>query len=226
MRFSPSLQFCPYRSPQPTRRRAIAGSHSGPALDKPIPLIEDGSALGSGIPIVCQPVWRFGGRERLSDTFWIKGKGAPQLAIVMRPHGDDLLEYELRRIRQSGIDTLVSLLEPFEARMLGLAQEEPLARAAGIEFLSHPIPDTQVPEDEAAFRRFVGGIAERLTRGEHVGVHCRGCIGRATITAACALIHLGWEPSHALAAIERARGTTVPDTPLQEEWILRYKAEP
>lgn len=161
----------------------------------------------------------------MNDIFWIKGEGAPHLAIVMRPLGDDWLEDELRRIKQNGIDVLVSLLEPFEARMLGLAQEEPLARAAGIEFLSYPIPDTQVPEDAAGFRRFVSGLAKRLARGEHVGAHCRGCIGRATITAACALIHLGWEPRRALEAIERARGTTVPDTPLQEEWILGYKAE-
>ena len=144
----------------------------------------------------------------------------------MRPRGEDWLEDELRRIKQGGIDTLVSLLEPFEARMLGLAQEEAQARAAGLEFLSYPIPDTHVPEDEAAFRQFVNGIAGRLKQGEHVGVHCRGCIGRATITAACALIHLGWKAGSAIEAITRARGTTVPDTVEQEDWILRYKAKP
>ena len=133
---------------------------------------------------------------------------------------------QLRRIWEGGIDTIVSLLEPFEARMLGLAQEEPLARAAGMEFLSYPIQDTQVPEDAAAFRRFVSGLAQRLARGEHIGVHCRGCIGRATITAACTLEHLGWEPERALKAIERARGAIVPDTPWQEQWILGYKAKP
>jgi len=162
----------------------------------------------------------------VSEILWIEGEGAPHLAIVMRPHGDDWLQDELCRIRDGGIDTLVSLLEPPEARMLGLAQEEPLARAAGIQFLSFPIPDTQVPEDEAAFRRFVSDLAQRLQRGQRVGVHCRGCIGRATITAACALAHLGWEPRRALEAIERARGAIVPDTPIQEQWILRYKAEP
>lgn len=160
----------------------------------------------------------------MGEIFWIEG--APHLAIVMRPRGDLWLEDELRRIKRGGIATLVSLLEPFEAAMLGLGYEEQLAREAGLEFLSHPIQDTQVPSDEAAFRSFVSGIAERLERGEAVGVHCRGCIGRATITAACALIHLGWEPKDALGAIERARGTTVPDTPWQEKWILDYKANP
>jgi hypothetical protein len=46
------------------------------------------------------------------------------------------------------------------------------------------------------------------------------------VTAACALIHLGWTPHAALAAITAARGLTVPDTQEQEDWILRYKALP
>ncbi|HWE87577.1 MAG TPA: glutamate--tRNA ligase [Terracidiphilus sp.] len=42
-------------------RIAITGSHSGPEFDKLIPLIEDGAALGMGIPSVCQRVLRFVG---------------------------------------------------------------------------------------------------------------------------------------------------------------------
>jgi protein-tyrosine phosphatase len=59
-----------------------------------------------------------------------------------------------------------------------------------------------------------------------MGVHCRGSIGRATVTAACTLIHLGWTPQAALSAIQAARGCAVPDTQEQEDWILRYKAKP
>ena len=162
----------------------------------------------------------------MNDIFWIGDTNAPHLAIVMRPRGEDWLEDELIRIGRSGVEAVVSLLEPFEADMLGLGREEVLARAAGLEFLSYPIPDRQVPGDVIAYRRFVGGIAERLARGERVGVHCRGCIGRATITAACALIHLGWKPRSALEAVEQARGVRVPDTPEQETWILSYKAAP
>jgi protein-tyrosine phosphatase len=141
----------------------------------------------------------------------------------MRPRGDDRLDDEMRRIRQAGIDTIVSLLEPHEAAWLGLADEKGAAGRAGIEFLSYPIPDTHVPEDVASFRRFAADLAARLARGEHIGVHCRGCIGRATITAACALIHLGWKPSEALSAIAATRGVHVPDTQEQADWILHYR---
>jgi len=57
-------------------------------------------------------------------------------------------------------------------------------------------------------------------------VHCRGSIGRATVTAACTLIQLGRKPRAALAAIEAARGCAVPDTEEQRSWILSFEAKP
>lgn len=161
----------------------------------------------------------------MKDIFWINEDRPPHLAIVMRPRGDDWLQDELQRMKQGGIQTVVSLLEPFEADMLGLSEEKSAADAVGLNFLNYPIPDRQVPEDVTRFRGFAQMLADRLSQGERIGVHCRGCIGRATITAACALIHLGLKASEALAAVEKARGLTVPDTPEQEEWILSYGVE-
>ena len=162
----------------------------------------------------------------MDDIFWIEGNASARLAIVLRPQGDDQLESELRRINDGGIDTIISLLEPFEARFLGLAEEESAAGRVGLDFLSYPIQDGHVPSDMTRFRSFIRGVAARLAAGEHIGVHCRGCIGRATITAACALIHLGWNPRDAMEAIAEARGFAVPDTLEQEDWILAYRAEP
>jgi protein-tyrosine phosphatase len=162
----------------------------------------------------------------VSEVFWIEGNPSPRLAIVVCPQGGDWLEDELRRIWQSGVETLVSLLEADEAAWLGLAEEGLMAARAGLRFLSYPIPDVHVPPNAAMFRAFAAGLADRLSAGERIGVHCRGSIGRAPVTAACALIHLGWQPSAALAAIQKARGCAVPDTEEQRRWILAYKAEP
>jgi protein-tyrosine phosphatase len=159
----------------------------------------------------------------VSEIFWIEGNPPPGLAIVARPQGDDRLEDELRHIKQGGIDTVVSLLEPREADLLGLAEEQSTAERVGLQFLSYPIQDGSVPQNTAAFCAFVRDVADRLAAEERVGVHCRGCIGRATITAACALIHRGWKPRDALEAIAIARGYAVPDTLEQEDWILAYK---
>ncbi|HET6208697.1 MAG TPA: hypothetical protein VFD98_17900, partial [Terracidiphilus sp.] len=98
------------------------------------------------------------------EIFWIEGysqpgiedsslpiPAAPGLAIVARPRGDNSLEDELRQLKQGGIDTLVSLLEPYEADVLGLAEERATARHVGLHFLSYPIPDGQIPADTPSF---------------------------------------------------------------------------
>ena len=160
----------------------------------------------------------------VQDVFWIGGDNAPSLAIVLRPRGEDWLEDEMRRLKRNGIDTIVSMIEPQEAELLGLAEEAEKAHGAGLQFLSFPIPDRNLPVNTAEFREFVSNLAERLNSGERVGIHCRASIGRATIASACTLIHLGWSPKAALMAIEKARGVPVPDTFEQTAWILRYEA--
>jgi protein-tyrosine phosphatase len=160
------------------------------------------------------------------DIFWIQSDPPVPLAIVMKPRPGDWLEDDLIRMKRDGIQTLVSLLEKDEADMLALGEEGTLAKKIGMQFLSHPIPDVHVPPNFAAFQKFVADLANRLVKGEQIGVHCRGSIGRATVTAAATLIHLGWAPRAALAAIQAARGCTVPDTREQEDWILSYKAHP
>ena len=162
----------------------------------------------------------------MNDIFWIKGDPPAPLAIVLRPHGGNWLHDELLKMKEDGIQTLVSLLERHEAAFLDLSEESRVAKQVGLQFLSFPIPDTRVPPDTGAFQNFVYYLASRLRAGESIGVHCRGSIGRATVTAACALIQLGWSPEGALAAIKAARGCPVPDTQEQETWILNYQPKP
>lgn len=161
----------------------------------------------------------------MNEVFWIEGNPPVGLAVVLRPRGGDWLEDEIKKLARRGVETLVSLLEPEEAGWLGLTDEGPLAEQAGMKFLSFPIQDVHVPADLLAFRAFVAGLAERLRAGERIAMHCRGSIGRAPLTAACTLIHLGWSAKEALAAIEKARGCPIPDTQEQLRWILNYKAE-
>jgi protein-tyrosine phosphatase len=165
----------------------------------------------------------------MADTFWncifwIHGQPSPPLAIVLCPRGGSALRAELRTYKRGGIETLVSLLGEEEAELLDLAEEGRVAGKVGLQFLPFPLQDRQIPPDEETFRAFVMELAERLRAGEHIGVHCLGSIGRATVTAACALIELGWEPEAALAAVGNARCCRVPDTEEQRDWILNYKA--
>ena len=140
----------------------------------------------------------------------------------MRPRGDDWLEDDLKKIRCEGIQTIVSMLEGWEATSLGLASEEALCHQLGLQFVSYPIPDRSSPSDRGGFDGFVSDLADRLRAGENVGVHCRGCIGRSTIAAACTLTKLGWTARSALTAVETVRGCIVPDTEEQAEFILDF----
>jgi protein-tyrosine phosphatase len=162
----------------------------------------------------------------VNDVFWVEGDPAAALAIVLCPRGGSWLDDDMENLQRSGIGTLVSLLESHEAEWLGLGREGSLAECLGMLFLSHPIPDVHVPQDTESFRSFIEGLADRLRAGEKIGVHCRGSIGRATVTGACTLIQLGWKPRAALAAIEAARGCAVPDTEEQRSWILSFEAKP
>src|SRR5580692_10087288 len=70
---------------------------------------------------------RLWGSERVDSVFWIEGSPPAPLAIVLCPYGGSILKDELGEIARSGVQTLVSLLEPDEADWLGLAEERAVA---------------------------------------------------------------------------------------------------
>jgi len=159
----------------------------------------------------------------MKDIYWIPHHDPPRLAIVARPGGDECLEADLLGLKRGGIDILVSLLMPDEAASLGLAAEGSIAQSVGLDFISHPIPDRTTPANEKSFRYLVARLVDATEAGKRVGAHCRGCIGRATVTTAAVLIQLGVGPAEALAMIEQARGCAVPDTVEQLDWILSFE---
>jgi Predicted protein-tyrosine phosphatase len=162
----------------------------------------------------------------LSEIYWIGTRPKVTLAVVSCPRGDGRLRSDLIEMKMAGVDTVVSMLEPDEAAWMGLAHEGQVAEEVGLNFISFPIPDANVPLDPELFQRFIVDLAGKVMAGENVGVHCRGCIGRSTVTAGCLLIQLGFTPDTALAAIGAARGCAVPDTLAQERWILNYRRLP
>lgn len=159
----------------------------------------------------------------MSEIYWIGTRPKVTLAVVSCPRGDDKLRPDLFELKSAGIDTVVSLLEVDEAVWLGLGDESRVAEEVGLQFLNYPIPDANVPLDQKSFELFVAEVATRILNGERVGVHCRGCIGRSTVMAACTLIRLGFGPDLSLAAVGAARGCAVPQTLEQERFILNFR---
>jgi hypothetical protein len=77
--------------------------------------------------------------------YWINGIESGRLGIMPRPRGGDWLEDEIRSLKSSGVDTVVSLLESDEITELDIAEEESLCEANAISYLSFPLRDRNVP---------------------------------------------------------------------------------
>jgi protein-tyrosine phosphatase len=161
----------------------------------------------------------------LTDLFYIPTPYSGRLAIAPRPRGGDWLENEMRDWSQAGIDTVVSLLTPDEASEFELAEEAVASSAQGMKFVSYPIPDRGVPPSRQGFRGLIQDIAQELSTGHAVAIHCRQGIGRAALVALSALVTGGLDPEEATARVSAVRGRPVPETPAQKGWFEEFAAE-
>jgi protein-tyrosine phosphatase len=151
------------------------------------------------------------------QPYWINTR----LAIIPRPRGPELLDGEMLAIAKAAVNVVVSLLPESEASELGLAREEEAATQAGLRFLSFPIRDRGVPDDVAQFHALLANLAEMMAAGQRVGIHCRACVGRASVVAVSLLIRSGLPAEKAWQKVEAARQFPVPDTKEQREWVDR-----
>lgn len=142
--------------------------------------------------------------------------------MASRPRGGDWLNDELQSWRQSGIDTVVSLLTKPEEQDLDLAEERRLALANGMEFLSFPIEDRQVPTSASELSATLDDIGRDLRAGRNVVLHCRQGIGRTGLVAACLLVRDGIDPESAIAQLTKSRGLQIPETLAQRHWIETF----
>lgn len=154
--------------------------------------------------------------------YWIDVAGPGRIAISAKPRSGEWLSDEIAQWRLAGVDLVVSLLEAHEVHELGLRAEGQVCEAEGIAFVAFPIADRGVPESLARARALALSCAEAFGDGQSVLVHCRAGIGRSSLIAACVLASLGVPVSEALPKISAARGTTVPDTQAQIDWVQAY----
>jgi protein-tyrosine phosphatase len=147
---------------------------------------------------------------------------AGRLAIMPRPRAGDWLEDEVTSWREQGLNLVVSVLEDREIAELGLDEEPERCASAGLRFLRFPIPDRDVPTSGVAVHQLVSALIEELKGGQGVGIHCRIGVGRSAVLAVCVLAALGVSAESAWAAVAKARGISVPDTPAQREWVTGW----
>ncbi len=156
--------------------------------------------------------------------YWLDDVWPGRIALSARPRGGDWLADELADWKRSGVGTVVSLLEPQEEKDLDLQGEATEVRHKGLEFISLPIPDRDVPKSETMLSNALDQAEHSLSRGKDVVIHCRQGVGRSGLVAACLLVKKGMSPGAAVEKITAARGVMVPETEEQRAWIDHYAA--
>ena len=152
--------------------------------------------------------------------YWIDSP-LGRLATAPAPSGSSL-ERDIRDLQQEKVATVVSLLTDDEATSIGLSGEPEAVRAAGMKFISLPIPDFGILDAFGDASETVSQVANDLEEGRTVVVHCRGGIGRSSTVAAAALTQVNVNPDDAMDRIADARGMKVPETPAQRMWVHGY----
>ena len=156
---------------------------------------------------------------------WVEGPWQGKLAISARPRGGDWLSDEISHWQQGGIDTVFSLLTRQEEHDLNLDNEGTEVTAHGMNFLSFPIPDREVPDSERSLAGALEELEEELSRGRNVALHCRQGIGRSGLIAAGVLVTSGIPPDRAIDLVSSVRGRIIPETPDQRLWLQRLNFE-
>lgn len=141
---------------------------------------------------------------------------------MSRPRGGDWLEDEVRSLCAAGVDVVVSLLEREEITELDVVNEQAFCETNGIRFLSFPIKDRGVPPLNRKTVDFIRLLAEILSEGKTVVIHCRQGIGRSALIAASILVVKGVDVNLAFERVATARGCPVPDTQEQREWVDKF----
>jgi len=156
------------------------------------------------------------------ELYWLDEAWPGKLAVASRPRGGDWLKDDIAGWRREGINAILSLLTPEEERDLALSNEPREVREQGMDFISLPIPDRQIPKSEAKLAEVLGRITQALSNGKNVLIHCRQGIGRSGLVAASLLVRKGISPSAAIELVSAARGMPVPETTEQRDWIDHY----
>lgn len=145
-----------------------------------------------------------------------------RLGIMPHPAVGPELPRAVASLVNEGVTTVVSLLTDEEADGLGLGKEAIFMGQSGIDFLSFPVPDREVPASLSDLHGLCKDLKERLWQGESVVIHCRFGIGRSALVAGCLMLYLGEEKVGVYPKISRAREANVPDTDEQREFLSKF----
>jgi len=152
--------------------------------------------------------------------FRIDSIGKGFLAVMAHPAREGDVEMMIRELAAQGVQQVVSLLDPDEARELGLENEAELVNEQSMDFVSFPIRDMGLPGSVDDFARLSKNLFHQVEVGINTLIHCRAGIGRSGLLASAVLLHGGSNLQQAFARVSHMRGCRVPETAQQGDWLL------
>ena len=155
--------------------------------------------------------------------YWIEQKKSGKLGMMARPRGGEWLTDEITELKNNGVKEIVSLLETEEAIELELGDEKQECEKQGIKFLSYPIKDRNVPDSMKDTVEIGLQINHSLETGNIVVLHCRQGIGRTGLLVCVVLLQQKYSLDYLLPYLTNIRGCSIPETPLQSDWLLRFE---
>lgn len=160
-----------------------------------------------------------------AEMYKVGTMGDGFLAMMACPTLDENAPASIANIARLGIRQVVSLLEPSEARHLGLDAERLEVKAHAMDFISFPIPDMGVPASADDYAQIVQMLFTQVSAGINTLVHCRAGIGRSGLLTAGVLLYTGMSVEEAFNYVSHMRGIRVPETMEQHDWLLsNYQA--
>lgn len=175
-----------------------------------------------------QPARRRARQQRLLGIYPVRIPELGTAEILITPCPGRLrrdLGLDLDQLRLAGAEAVVTLVEPYEFKMLEVPDIRLQTERRGMAWLHCPIPDFEEPG--AAFEEAWAKAGKQargiLKAGGKLGVHCHGGLGRAGTVASRLLVELGVAtPEEALLRVRSARPGAV-QTRQQERHVLRCR---
>lgn len=123
---------------------------------------------------------------------------------------------DLLAIKNWGAKLVLSLIEPYEMKMLKVPLLGDEVQRLGMIWVHLPIHDYSVPSPAFEKNWLIYGkyIRARLRNGDNIVIHCKGGLGRAGMMAARLLAELGVDPERAIRHVRMAREGAI-ETPGQ-----------
>jgi protein-tyrosine phosphatase len=132
-----------------------------------------------------------------------------KLFLHSMPGRFETIEIVWHHLKSEAVGAVVCLTERFEIELKSSRYAEVLETGAvPCAVLPFEIREGGVPRNREAFWELANHVANRLSCGESVLIHCAGGVGRTAMLAVSVLMALGEPISGAESAVSRA-GSTV-----------------